>query len=218
MSEPALKIDDLESRALSLPDHARTLKIITALDYERAGEFLLTVKDLRKEIQQTFDPIVAKIWESHKAAVAERKRHEEPLIQAEGIVKPLMRQWDNEQERIRKERERLLQEEARKREETRILAEAMFAEAAGNKEEAQAIIEEEVYIPPVILPRATPKVVGISTKVNWKFRITDVSKIPREYMIPDLTGIGMIVRGLKENFNVPGIEAYPETGIAAGRR
>jgi hypothetical protein len=211
-------MEDLEQRALTLPETARTIAIVTALDYERAGEFLLTVKDLRKEIQQTFDPLIQKAHDAHKAIITERKRHEEPLIQAEGMVKPLMVAWDREQSRIREEKERLLREEARKQEEERRLQQAIEAELEGNKEEAEAIISEPVYVPPVILPKSTPKVVGISTKTNWKFRITDMAKIPREYLTPDEVKIGQMVRALKEQFNVPGIEAYPEQGIAAGRR
>lgn len=211
-------MDDLETRALSLPEQARTISIVTAHDYERAGEFLLTVKDLRKEIQETFGPLKEKAWAAHKAIVAEEKRHEDPLIKAEGIVKPLMVAWDREQARIREEEERRLREEARKREEERQLQAAIEAELEGNKAEAEAIIAEPVYVPPVVLPKATPKVVGIATKTNWKFRITDISKIPREYLCPDEVKIGQMVRALKEQFNVPGIEAYPEQNIAAGRR
>lgn len=217
-AEPAIKIDDLETRALSLPDQARTIKIVTAQDYERAGEFLLTVKDLRKEIKATFGPLKDKAWAAHKAICAEEERHDKPLKEAEATVKPLMKAWDDEQERIRLERERLLNEEARKREEERILAEAAAAEAAGDKETAQDIINEEPYVPPTVLKKATPKVAGISYRETWKFRVVDEKKIRRELMIPDEVKIGQLVRALKGQFNEPGIEAYKEKEVAAGRR
>ena len=55
-------------------------------------------------------------------------------------------------------------------------------------------------------------------KQNWKFRVADASKIPREYMMPDLVKIGGVVRATRGTMLIPGIEAYPENTIAAGRR
>ena len=59
---------------------------------------------------------------------------------------------------------------------------------------------------------------GISMKQNWKFRVTSISAIPREYMMPDLVKIGGIVRTMKSGTRIAGIEVYAENTIAAGRR
>mgnify|MGYP006883576854 CR=1 FL=1 len=95
---------------------------------------------------------------------------------------------------------------------------ALEAEKNGQKDEADEIISAPAYVPPVVLPKATPKVHGISYRDNWKFRITDPNKIPREYMVPDEKAIGVIVGRLKERCNIPGIEVYCEKVVAAGRR
>lgn len=47
-----------------------------------------------------------------------------------------------------------------------------------------------------------------ATRKYWKFRITDVSKIPSEYMIPDETALGRLARSQKEKASVPGVEFY----------
>jgi len=48
-------------------------------------------------------------------------------------------------------------------------------------------------------------------RVDWKFRIIDIEKIPREYLIPDEKKIDKVVKmGIRE---IPGIEIYQETDI-----
>jgi hypothetical protein len=42
----------------------------------------------------------------------------------------------------------------------------------------------------------------------WRYEITDESLIPREYLTPDLSKIGMDVRGGKRE--IPGVKIFPE--------
>jgi hypothetical protein len=68
--------------------------------------------------------------------------------------------------------------------------------------------------PPVTVVPSVPKVAGIKARVNWKFRIVDANKIPREYLMPDDVKIGQMVRATKVVGEViPGVEAYSEDGI-----
>jgi len=89
-------------------------------------------------------------------------RAETAEAEAEAYIKPLIAQYNAEQERIRQEEEARLREEARKQEEERILREAAEAEKNGHKDEAEAIINEPVQVTPVIVPKSVPKVQGIS--------------------------------------------------------
>ncbi len=59
---------------------------------------------------------------------------------------------------------------------------------------------------------------GIQTRVTWKFRV-DESKLPMEYMMVDEEKIDAVVRVLKGDTDIPGVEAYPDTTIAVvGKR
>jgi hypothetical protein len=49
----------------------------------------------------------------------------------------------------------------------------------------------------------------------WKYRITDVNLIPRDYMQPNETMIGQIVRAGKDTTRIPGVEVYFEETLAA---
>lgn len=219
--------NEINERALTVPEKARAITINSNEDYVQAGEILLVIKDLRKEIDTYFDPIIKKAFDSHKEAVAQKKRAEAPLVEAEGIIKPKIAAYLAEQERIRREEERRLQEIARREEEERRLAEAIKAEEEMKKagmareeaaKQAAVILEKPIHVAPVVVPKVVPKVQGVSTSKRWTFRIVNPAIIPREYLMVDEQKIGSVVRAMKEKTNIPGIEVYSEDIVSAGRR
>lgn len=121
-------------------------------------------------------------------------------------------------EEIRKEQERLEKEAAaapnafaaliagRKLQEA-AQAEAQSVEAVTNNLREAATVQ----VPVDYVPKATAA--GTSVRHNWKVRIVDVTKIPREFMQPNEMLLGQIARTQKENANVPGCEFYDEIGI-----
>jgi hypothetical protein len=200
--------------ALSVPDQANAIIIKSNEDYARAGQLLITIKGIRKKIEDTFKPIKQKMDAAKKEVLDQEKAADAPLAKAEGIIKPRIAAWNAEQERIRKEEEDRLREIARKEEEERQLQEAILAEQSGNKAEAQAIIEAPVYIPPVVVPKTVQKLVGVSFTKQWKFRIVDESKIPRDFLKVDEVKIGGYVRSMKNAGNIPGVEIYSEDSVS----
>jgi hypothetical protein len=143
--------------------------------------------------------------------IAERDTVKKPVEAAVKRVKSLMAAWDTAQEQARQAEARRLEAEARAREEERKLAEAV-AVAAVDPVEADAILEEEIMVAPVFVPKETPKIEGIVYRETWKFQIVDETAIPREYLIPNEKVIGQIVRSLKGQTNIPGIRVYSERG------
>jgi len=218
-AELAKKIEVVEEKALSIVDQAAAVKVVDPASYMAAGELFKAIVEMMKEVDSTFDPIIEAAHRSHKAALAQKKKYFDPLDKAKRGVKSLMAAYDQEQERKRREEEARLREIARKQEEERKLAEALAAEAemkrrgadkAEIEQETAAIMEEETYIPPPVVPKATPKVEGVSFRTAWKFRVLDVSALPRTYMTPDMVKIGGVVRSMKADTNIPGIEVYEE--------
>jgi len=210
--------DAVTQKALNVPEQAAIIKITDSQTYEAGCNVLLVIKDLRKEIDAAFDPIIKKAHEAHKEAVMQKKKADAPLCKAEGIIKPKIALYQAEQEHIRRKEELRLRREAEKAEEERRLAEAVEAEKAGDKELAEEIIAAPVEVAPVILAKTTPKVAGVVMKEIWKFEVTDINQIPREYMMPDLTKIGGVVRALKGQTKIAGVKVYAENNIAAGRK
>lgn len=204
----------LETQVMTVPEKARALKIVNNETYALAGGMLVEIKGLRKQINASFDPIIEKAHQAHKEAVAQKRKVEAPLAEAESVIKPAMARWDAEQERIRREQERKMQELARKQAEERQLAEAAALEAQGETKAADEVIAAPVEVAPVVLQKTVPKVEGVSFREVWKFQIVDAKAIPREYLVPDEVKIGQVVRALKGSANIPGVRAYAEKTVA----
>lgn len=67
-----------------------------------------------------------------------------------------------------------------------------------------------------IIRRDPPKVTGINYREAWKFEVTDVSLVPREYLMVDETKIRKIVQAMKGDTKIAGVRVYSEKQIASG--
>ena len=212
MSEAALQLvetNEVETRALSIVDQAKAVKVVDIESYKYAGELWKGIGDMIKEVKATFDPICEAANKAHKAATAKRASFLDPLEAVYRSVKKLMSDYDAEQERIRREAEEKLREQARKEEEERRLQEAIALEQSGQKEVATAVMEAPVYVAPVVIPKVVPRMEGGPVfREVWDFEIIDEKAIPREYMVPDLVKIRKVVTALKNQSNIAGVRAY----------
>ena len=221
------EVQEVTTTALAVPDQARAIVVTDNASYAAAAELLITIKGIRRKIEDTFKPIKQKMDAAKKEVLDQERAADAPLRQAEDYLKPQLAKWDAEQERIRREEERRLQDEARKREEEARLAAAIEAEQAGAKEEAEQILEQPVYVAPVVVPKATPKVAGGPVfQTRWFASVTDIKALCRavadgkastEYVMglekDRLTGIvscpalNKMATALKGTMNVPGVQA-----------
>lgn len=199
----------LEQKALTYPQEARKLTVNNPEEFTRADHFIANVDALAKQVEESFAPQIAQAHHLHKSLLAEQRRHLEPLLEAKKYVKGLMYFYREREEAERRKKEAELRELARKAEEEAKLAAALEAEARGMNFEAQAIIEEQIYSPPIILTPEVPKAKSVRFSTTWTFRIIDLKAIPREYLTPDLVKIGAEVRSNKGDTRIAGIEPYP---------
>jgi Fe-S-cluster formation regulator IscX/YfhJ len=210
---------ELQKQASTWPDRAAAVKITDQASFDTAGEMLLGIKDLRKAIKDTFDPIIEQAHKAHKIACDAKKTAEAPLETAEKILKPLIAAWLDEQERIRRDAEQAAMAAARKREEEERIKRAMSAAESGA--DAETITEVLDAPVPMVVPSVAPTfapVAGISGRKSWKWKITNENLIPRTYLCVDEKAINAVVKGMQGKTVIPGIEVYQETSIAAGRR
>lgn len=224
------------SRAQRLAESVKQITVNSPESYIAAGETLKAVKSLRGELDQICRPEIDSRFKAHKEAVKQFKEGDNPLEQVETYLKRALLAWDSEQERIRREEQARLQreaqakaqEEARKAEEERRLQEAIAAEEAGAPEAAQAILEAPVvtptvWVPPVVLPAATPKVEGLSKRQNWKFEVVDLlalvkavaaGQIPLAALEANTVFLGQQARSLKSEMKYPGVKVWAEDSLA----
>lgn len=209
-------VAELETQALSIPEQAKALTIVDPASYEKAGGVLVVIKGLRKRIDETFDPIISKAFAAHKEAKAQKTKVEAPLVVAEDYLKPLMARYNADQEKKRREEEAKAQAEARKKAEDEQQARALAAEQRGDHKKAEAIISQPVVVAPVIIPKETPKVAGVSFRQTWKARVVDETLVPREYLCVDTVKLNGYARSMKGSAMVAGVEFYSEDVVSAG--
>lgn len=195
---------------------AEAFEIVNTASYEAAGAFLVRVKNVRKQIDEVYGPHVKEAHRLHKNLVAAKKSHEQPLDNAERIVKGKVGNYQREQERIRREEEDRLRVIARKEAEERQLAEAAELEAQGRAEEAEQVIEHPVVPPAVVVPSSVPKLKGVSTSTKWKHRIVNESLIPRTYqkLVPDVEKLKAHATSYRNSVPVAGVEFYPDDSVS----
>lgn len=144
------------------------------------------------------------------AAAAERARLAEQQRQAEAKARA-------EQERLRREAEEAAAA-GRAAEAAKLAARADRVEerAAAKVEELQ--LREAMVVAPVI-EREPPKVAGVSTRMVWKHRITDPSKINPAFLMPDEKKIAAQVKAMRgdaPSIIGAGVEVWQERELAAG--
>lgn len=212
------EVTDIEFRAESFV-------IQTPEDYEAAGEFGKMLKQKAAEVTGFFKPMKDSAYQAHKAVCDREKAMLTPLKNAEKIVKKTMGDYLMEQERIRREAEEAARRAAEEERE-RKLKEAMALEAAGDKEGAEAAVEEAVVMDEAtgysVPAPVKPKVSGVSTSKDWEITSIDTAKVPvnfsgMELRPVDQAAVIRLIRASKGSIAIPGI-AYREVAKMSFRR
>jgi len=207
-------ITAISSEALTYPAKAKEIKVYDQVSLDTANAFLRGVKGLLSKIADTFDPIIKQAHEAHKQAIDKRKEHEEPLLQAERIIKKEMGRYLTEQADLRQEAEEKARREAAEAERKRLEAmqAAIDAENAGKTEEAEKHFEEAVAIEPpkAVIPEPV-KAQGTFLRKVLKWRVFDSNLVPREFLILDKQKVEAVFQIQREKISIGGIETYEDT-------
>lgn len=212
------EVTDIEFRAESFV-------IQTPEDYDAAGEFGKLLKRKAAEVTGFFKPMKDSAYQAHKAVCDREKAMLTPLKNAEKIVKKTMGDYLMEQERIRRETEEAARRAAEEERE-RKLKEAMALEAAGDKEGAEAAVEEAVVMDEAtgysVPAPVKSKVSGVSTSKDWEITNIDTAKVPvnfsgMELRPVDQAAVIRLIRASKGSIAIPGI-AYREVAKMSFRR
>lgn len=195
--------------------HALAEAITDSKSLAEAADYLLEIKRRRKWWADWNKPAKQRLDALKKELLERERQIDDPMESAEIIIKVGISLFSDEQERARKTEESRLRAEAFKRQEDERLLAAQNAHDSGEKEEAQRIIDEPIQAPVVVVPKATAPA-GISYRQAWKFRVVDAAKVPREYLMLDESRIGSVVRAMKGETRIEGVEVYSEN-IVAGR-
>ena len=168
-----------------------SITITSQASYDLALALATEIKAMRKAVENSFRPTIDLAHKAHKEAIAAMKSHDQPLEQAEKQLNTVMVAW------VKAEQARVAEENRKREEEVR-------AHSAAND-----TLDMENEAPEAPVHEVNKG--NLTTREVWKFEVSDLAQIPREFMIPDMARIGERVRALKDEAALPGIRVYSET-------
>lgn len=223
------------TRATTLLDRVKALVIEDDAGLETAADHLSDVRALRREVAHDLgEPATAarKLWEM----IRERfTRHDNPLKAAETMLKDKVGAYHRQRALERQQQIDAADAQA-KAHETDGAARDLEAERlmdAGDFEGAQAVLDE-TPTPAPARPTSAPKTKGISVGETWKAEVLNLDMLIKAAAGGDPTArscfagepvkkavtaaASKVAKGMMSNMNVPGVRAYPEPRVAAGKR
>ena len=202
---------------------AKDFKVTSQDHYIASADRLKAIKALSKKLDDTFDPHIKRAFDNHRALVAEKKQHQQPLLDAEGYVKRAVLGYQQEQERIRREAEAKAQEEARKERE-RLEAQAAKAAEKGKVEKSEALQAQAAAVVAPILAPTLPKIAGLSTRITYRAEVVGklelvkavvAGLVPLNALDPNMTFLNQQARAMREDLTYPGVRVVTDTGLAS---
>ncbi len=231
--------EEVRSEALALPDQARLLKVEDSATLQKGNEFFLACYAMEKKIEKTFEPICKAAHQAHRAATKAKSDALAPVTLAKNIVRSEIENYREAQEDIRLARERIAQEEERRKAETRRIEEAAALEAQGHVELAEQMLEAPIIVPQVSLPTVNEELVGATFASTWRYRIIDPKALlqaavdgkvsflvkTKEALEEGTTGateikieIGALLKATTKDFSLPGVQAWETKDLKATGR
>jgi len=143
--------------------------------YIRCGQVIVEAKGILKKIKERIEPEKQARDRAHMMVCdLERALNAFPKRALE-VAEPKRLRYEKETELRQRELEAEAQRKANEEEDRRRLAEAEYADALGDGEAAERILEQPTEAPPVVLGRAFPKIAGLRDKPpTWAAHIFDL--------------------------------------------
>ncbi len=220
----SLPIQELASKAAEWPAKARALTINSPERYSQAAQLLTGIKALLKEIDASCAPVIKAALAAHRAALAQKKQLETPLLEAEELLKRMMgeyvraEQFRREQEHERRVDEMVAQARAQRAQQVQAL------EAAGDSELAQAIATAPLPAQPMLEEEALPTATGIAVRKIYRAEVTDFAvlvrsvhegRCPLKVLKPDMAVLNTFARAMGPALNWPGVTVHEDVSISA---
>lgn len=207
---------------------AKQTTIKTADDYTSVIEELKKVRTVRAEIDATFDPIIKSAHQTHKEALAQKKRVDTPWMEADTFLTRLAGTYTREQEQLRLAEERKIREENEVRilaagEEERLRVATELSER-GDLDGAAEAMDAPIAVPMVSVrvESTVPKVDGVSNRKNYHAYVLDKRKLlasvlagtaPWEAIEANMTFLNAQARTFKREGEIyPGVVGVMEMG------
>ena len=219
MNQEIIKIEQ-EQKGIEKQVHSLT--IVNQETYQQGASVKITLSTFRKKLKIFFDPMVSKSKAAYDEVKDTRDKVLKPTMALEDVVKGKLktyeRKMEKEAEEAKRKAEKVKQDaidaENKRREDKAKQDAKDEAEVMGVDEKDVKVAEVEKVNPEDIeteqpLP-TIDKVAGLGIRRTWKARVTNKSKLPLEYLTPNIVLLNGLAREYKGKFNIPGAEAYED--------
>jgi len=192
-SWPIPQIDEKSIQA-ALPQ-AQLMKIKTKEDFQRAGEIRKRLKDLAKEIDQAFKPIID---HAKKMKAFYLKPVEEALEKLDSAIQDYL------------ERARLEAEKKAQAEKAKLLAKAEKLESKGQELSAEGLVALAETVQPKTFLADKAKTEDLTFREEITYEIFDEALLPDEFIIrqPNRAKISAVVREKGLATEIPGVRVF----------
>lgn len=226
-AEMTLVEHEQKSKLLIEQHQALLVKIETPEQFEMAVECVRGLKQLEKVIREDSDPDIQQAHTLHKSLITKRDKLIDPIVAFYKKLTGNATEFTREQERLRlaeeqrqrEENQRIADEQARQQREKEQIDAAVTAETEGDTELAEQIIQapqvvEAPYVAPPVVRSTVPSIKGVSkVRKNWKCRVLDESKVPREFLMVDQKKLDKYAEAMEAKGDVAGCEFYDAGNI-----
>lgn len=220
--EFALSLGTEHERQIRVFVESTAIEVTDAASYQRVGENLKELAAIRKRVVDWFKPMKTMANQLHKMICSRENAILGPLEQLDQKARGNLVAFAQAEERRRRAEEQRLAQEAQRQEQERLQREAEELERRGEKQLAEAVLEQAVSTPaPVIaLQSSTPEIAGIAVKENWTWRpigndpVRALQLVPREFLCLDEKKLTAYAKAHKGSAKVPGIEFYDAGGVS----
>lgn len=167
------------------------LSISNAAEYLQAGQGLVEIKSRWKAVEEKRTSLVKPLNDVVKNINA--------------MFKPVLDQWDTTMDVVKRAMHDYQVREADAQRKA-LEAAAAMAQQGQTGQEFHALVAQGSAMP--------AKLQGITSRVIWRWKVTDAALVPREYLCVDASKLDAVVKEAKEGVKIPGIEVYREEVMA----
>ncbi len=188
----------LYQEGIKLRDYARARVVANDDDVKTATDDLSVIASLKKAIEERRREYVGPINEHLKAVNAAFGNFTDPLNEANTVNRDKVLAYRAEQERVRREQERINQ--------LRMEAARVEMELKGESSEPAGLVPVAEVAP----ARYRTDVGTTGTAKVWKFEVVDFALLPDQYKEAN---IPMIRKVVQAGAAIPGVRAWQEEGL-----
>jgi hypothetical protein len=227
----AIHQTELETRALSVSERAKTMGVRDQATYEEAARFLLDViTPMIGEVHAAYDSIVKKNYDAWQEACAKRKTYLGPLEHIKAALGAKIAAYEREQRAKQEEAERLAWEAAERAAAERVESSIERAEAQGaTPDEVRLIAEQPAALPKPAVAPTIQRVEGIVRRSAYKAEVVNLRELARDvaegncpeaYLRPNETALNAAARSLGPELMrfVRGVRVVEVNTVAARKR